>query len=889
MFMLHFPTLLVTVSLLLLFLAALAAGTWKAYRGFPGYRAWVIGDAMLALGFLLNQFPGLPLLVAKILGNALLLASIELRHQGTLHFFGAPRPSRLHYAAYFLTWLVIVWFLYGSPAWVPVDPVNVRICAFSLCYAYVCVRITYIIVRQPWPGLRATTYYMSAPIAFMGLLCIIRIVLIVQNPIEIDIPQAYDRQAWLSIALGMLSIMWTLSFLQAVGRRAALEAAELMARHRRSERRFRTFIDESPIESAVIGPGGQFEFLNRKFTEVIGYTLDEIPDIEHWWTRVVPDPKKRATAIRVWSRAVEGAGVGQERTMPIEIEIAPGEIELTCHDGSSRIYEVRGRIINRKTFVQLSDITLRKETEAALQAAQQAAKQAAELKSRFLANISHEIRTPMNALIGLSQLGQIDEKDPERRRYFDEIHGAATHLLGLVDDVLDFSKIESGRLTIESVPFRLDGVVERVLGLFGRKAKDKGLALRITVAKELPPWLCGDALRLAQVLINLVGNAIKFTERGEVAVTLDTAGRKEDRLRLAGSVCDTGVGLTEEQRRRLFEPFMQADSSTTRLYGGTGLGLTISRELVQAMGGEIHVTSKPGQGSTFAFTIELGVVEVPAPDATERPADAMQALSLEGHHILLVEDNRLNQMVARGLLERAGIRVTIAGQGREAMARIDAGERFDAVLMDLQMPEMDGFETTRILRSRPALRTLPIIAMAAHPESEERQHCLAAGMDDYLSKPVRLEMLLSVLNRWIGPGRGSAGGGPAAAAHPTPVAGGRLAVLAGTPGFDVGKAVSLLGGENSYLLVVDKFRHVSVKDREKLRAALEIGDENAVHRIAHSLRNSAAWIGAVDLSGAAGALEDAITSGGGSDYALLAAALEMKLGSVMEVLARSLG
>ena len=387
--------------------------------------------------------------------------------------------------------------------------------------------------------------------------------------------------------------------------------------------------------------------------------------------------------------------------------------------------------------------------EAELAAARDAAESALAAKNTFLARMGHEIRTPMNAIIGISQLLRRDVAEPRLRRQIDKVLGAASHLLALVDDVLDWSRLEAGEAVVTTTDFAVDQVLGAVTSMISTQAAVKCLDIEIDVAAAVPQVLRGDASRLQQVLLNFATNACKFTARGHMRFTVNVTERTGDRAILRFAVADTGAGLSAEQCNRLFQPFEQADGGVARRFGGTGLGLALCRRLAQLMGGQVGVVSEPGCGSTFWFEAPFEVVADKLPLVRGEPATASRVSTPTGNgRILLVDDNTLNLEVAESLLRLEGLDVDRARDGIEALERAANGA-YAAIFMDVQMPRMDVVEATRAIRGLPGHGSTPIIAMTASALDDDRRRCLGAGMSDVVEKPIEPAHLSAVLARWI--------------------------------------------------------------------------------------------------------------------------------------------
>jgi PAS domain S-box-containing protein len=781
--------------------------------------------------------------------------------------------------------------------------------------------------------------------------------------------------------------------------------AEDLLRKREEELRHANFLADTALELSKAGywhvplDGSGWYNSSPRRVEVFGeiprpdyrYRLDEM------FAHASEGDEPAAQAAReAFNAAVEGKRASYDAVFaykrPIDGRIAwvhaLGHVQKDADGKATDIYGVS------------QDITEFKRLEAELVAAKEVAEAATKAKSDFLANMSHEIRTPMNAILGMTYLALKTELTAKQIDYLTKTTVAAQALLGIINDILDFSKIEAGKLDMEKAEFSLDSVLENVSSVVSQKAHDKRLEFLIVAPHGLPSNLVGDALRLGQVLINLVNNAVKFTERGEVVVTVALEERMSDRVKLMFSVRDSGIGMIPEQTARLFQAFSQADTSTTRKYGGTGLGLSISKRLVEMMGGEIRVESTYGAGSTFLFTAWFGIgsgvreqkrfipnlvgkralVVDDNALACEILADALKSFALRvdwvssgeaalrelaaadsddpyqvvlmdwhmpgidgletsrrimrggllkhvpkivivtafgreevhaqaeemgikgyllkpvspsllyntlmdvfgmadresgslrkvrenapspdanGIRILLVEDNEVNQQVAAELLESAGANVSIANNGGEAVRILSEGDEppsFDVVFMDLQMPEMDGFTATRLLRAQPRLQGLPIIAMTAHALVEERQRCLDAGMNDHVSKPIDPDALFATLLRWAKP-------------HQT-----REEAIASLPvetveemtfpeiaGVDVeGGLKRVAGNKRLYRDLLQQFATTQADAGSQISATIESGDFHQAERMVHTIKGVAGNIGLGKVLEEAEKLERAIRRG----------------------------
>ena len=537
-----------------------------------------------------------------------------------------------------------------------------------------------------------------------------------------------------------------------------------------------------------------------------------------------------------------------------------------------------------------------------LEEARRAAESASRAKSDFLSNVSHEIRTPMNSILGMTQLALRREASPHVRNYLEKIEVSGRLLLGIVDDVLDLSKIEAGKFELAPAVFRMSDLMRDLTEQMAQRAQAKGLQLVTDIGPHIDRYQHGDALRLQQILMNFIGNAIKFTDRGLITVRARSDARSPEGNLVRFEVEDQGIGMTPEQVARLFQPFEQADASTSRRYGGTGLGLVICKRLATLMGGEVGVESEPGVGSRFWFTARLGWCD----DAQETvmPSDAEPAnpAAIAGRRILVVDDNAFNREVARDLLELAGAIVGQAVDGQGALQAL-ACDPYDLVLMDMQMPGIDGLEATRRLRRLPGLADLPVIGFTANARREDLERCIDAGMNATLTKPVVPERLYAAIVRWL-PVRGAsldAAGGAvpvaaaasaAAQAAPSPApedAPDPLAICADPEVIDLSILQLTVGDASRVRKFALMFAESMTKTMQELEAALTAGDIATVADLGHRAKSSAASVGAMGIKRLCQSLQQFRDGGSIEQAREVVSALHPLLASVRERLARAFG
>ena len=526
---------------------------------------------------------------------------------------------------------------------------------------------------------------------------------------------------------------------------------------RQSEERYRTIIEEMTDSFWELDLAGHFTFFNHQVMIEQGRSREELFALNRNRYRPHIDEENYKIAAESFAQIYRTG----EPIRGITYEMIRGDgTRYTIETNLSLIRDAAGQPIGFRGISR--DVTERLRAEKELQQAKEAAEAANRAKSEFLANMSHEIRTPMNGIIGMTELALETPLTTEQHEYLGMVKASAGALLTIINDILDFSKIEAGKLTLDAADFKLRQNLDDTLKPLRLRAEQKGLQFDCYISPEAPDELVGDAGRLRQILINLIGNAIKFTDQGQITVRVEPEASTDEKVQLRFAVSDTGVGIPPEKQRLIFEAFLQADGSTTRQYGGTGLGLTISSRLVEIMGGQIGVESTVGEGSTFSFTVQFSRSSMMTADSApprqmpspldHPPLHARQALPerQRGLQILLAEDNLVNQRLAVRLLEKQGYQVTVAGTGRETLAALDR-QPFDLVLMDVQMPEMDGLEATISIRrqERATGAHLPIIAMTAHAMKGDRERCLDAGMDGYVSKPIQPTELFKVITELV--------------------------------------------------------------------------------------------------------------------------------------------
>jgi PAS domain S-box-containing protein len=534
---------------------------------------------------------------------------------------------------------------------------------------------------------------------------------------------------------GVIAICLAGTTLVFAGVRLAFRPALRLARQqlRSSEERYRLLFEQNPLPMVTYDRlSRQIVAASNAMVASYGYSREDlqamtVDDLEPVEDGATPPGLPGAPALPVGYTARHRRKDGTV----IDVDVTSENVMLDGRECGIALY---------------NDVTERNRMASEAAIAHDRAVEASNMKSAFLANVSHEVRTPMNGVIGMTELLLEMDLGEEQRECAEQVARSSGQMLELINDILDLSKIETGHLALDIANFELLDTIAAACKTARALAKAKGLTFELQIADDVPASACGDGRRLQQILANLLSNAVKFTADGAIAVRVDATATPSGSTTLDISVADSGIGIEAESLQRMFEPFTQADVSTTRLYGGTGLGLAIAREIVELMGGEIDAVSTPGAGSTFSFAVELAA---PIASSAVELTSAAAASWSRSPLVLVAEDSPVNQIVARRVLERCGCRVEVVADGIEALKAL-AARHYDAVVMDCQMPVMDGYEATRELRRREqAGEHTPVIAMTAHAMTGDRERCIDAGMDDYISKPVRHADLADVLQRWI--------------------------------------------------------------------------------------------------------------------------------------------
>ncbi|MBI5107232.1 MAG: response regulator [Rhodocyclales bacterium] len=599
--------------------------------------------------------------------------------------------------------------------------------------------------------------------------------------------------------------------------------------------------------------------------EIIGVHWHRLVSPECWDAAeahcAIPDAEAGAQHARLEINylALDGSGFAADSTSaPVRVD-GRAAVMLVAHEITAR-KRIEQEL--REQHTRLEQLVL--ERTADLRQALADARLSDRAKDAFLANVSHELRTPLGGMLGMLELTLGRCKDASLRDPLEKIFRAGKHLSRIIDDLLDLSKVVAGRMELEAIPFSLREMLLHAQEVVAHKAEAKGLQLRFRADNEIPDALLGDPMRIEQILLNLVGNAIKFTPSGRVDMHISLATRSEDQVRVQIDVEDTGIGMTAEEISGLFQPFTQATAATSREYGGTGLGLALSQRLAEAMGGRITVRSRKGQGSVFSFGLRLPLAvsvqaAIPAPGPAAIHADRSHA------RVLLVEDDPLNVEIVTELLQAVGIYPQLAENGHEAAAILsqEGPAAYDLVLMDVQMPVLDGHAATRLVRSWPGFAALPIIAMTAHVLERERHASLTAGMNDLISKPFDTVAFHDMLDKWLPWGARSAT--PAATPAPTPPPSSTPSALPSLRCLDVAAAVErFAGNEARYRHWLGKFVDDSPLVAPELRSALAAGENEHAANLVHSFKGSVGTLGLVALHARAAELEAAIRGGHGA-------------------------
>jgi PAS domain S-box-containing protein len=617
---------------------------------------------------------------------------------------------------------------------------------------------------------------------------------------------------------------------------------------------FNSLIENSPIAIVAVGIDDKVRFCNPAFENLFGYRQTDVIGKSLLGLITNPEVFSEVAGNRedLWNGKVIHTVSKRVRSDGSLVDVEAFSVPL-------------GPMGHRTGAVmQYQDITERKRAEEAILRAKDAAEAASRAKSEFLANMSHEIRTPMNGIIGMTELTLDTQLIPEQREYLGLVRASADSLLKLINDILDFSKIEAGKIDLEKIEFPFQQSLDETLKSLALRAHQKNVELSWHVGPGIPEYLRGDAGRLRQVLVNLVGNSVKFTQRGEIEVSVEPESKSGGRVLLHFQVRDSGIGIPKEKQEMIFEAFTQVDSSTTRNYGGTGLGLAITSRIVQLMGGKIWVESEPGRGSIFHFTSHFEFTgTVPRKTGAEDReairhlpsgvAEPSMSQAAQGMKILLAEDNAVNRRLAIALLQKRGHHIAATENGQQALDALER-ENFDLVLMDVQMPVLDGLDAIRAIRAKEQSSGshLPIIALTAHAMKGDRERCLASGADDYVTKPIRTPDLLAAIDRATSNNTSPANtASPVAPPHP-----------AAPPVLDSAAALDRVEGDRELLEnLMGMFADECSQNIAEIRKSLEARDMKLLERLAHTLKGASASLAAGRVADAAFALEKQARTG----------------------------
>ena len=744
---LDLTTLMLVTALTGLVLPFVLMGIQRPGKKDLAVAVWTRAINIYAAGFVCLMLRSVtPELISIVLGNVLVFAGYAELSQGFNLFFGRVANRRWQWVAIPLYAAGLCYYLSGEGSFeARVILASIFLSGVSGAIAYQIFKATSISEANLFGGAHSDRKVLSL---LSTVFSISALILALRGAI-------YAMGALNSRTPGESSIFYALSYLDGicinlllaaglpilVSRRSQRELAASEASLLKVQRVGHVAYSMMDIESGTI-------VVNEVLQGMLGIPKDLDFTFEMWKSMIHPEDVHGV--VEAAERAKDGAfhsegnvyRVLRYSDQKIVWVAISSEIQKDSNTGKPVLLSI------------LRDITGIKESELMAIQAKEEANLANSAKSAFLANMSHEIRTPMNGIMGLSQLALKGNLDEEERGLISKVYESAQSLMGIINDILDISKIEAGRMEVESIEFDLNRPLEQLRGTYSQLAASKGIDFKLDVDSGVPRGLVGDPLRLMQVLNNLMGNALKFTEHGGISVRVYLCSPSEtidansaSTVRLGFEVADTGIGLSTEQQKKLFQPFSQADSSTTRKFGGSGLGLVICRQLSSLMGGTLEFNSTPGKGTIFRVEFPFGRSDSALEE--RRTTVRSKEISLAGLRVLLVEDNAINVMVASALLKKKGVLVVVAANGQLAVDQLNATpSAFDIVLMDVQMPVMDGREATVRIRADGRFNALPIIAMTADAMPEDRQKCLDSGMNDYVSKPIDVEILTGKLAHW---------------------------------------------------------------------------------------------------------------------------------------------